>query len=83
MKNLFVACFSITHVWAIVLALQVNGFTIWGVVSALLTLTIPFLSETLWAFYAYKHGHPFLWAVVASAVLGVMAMALDKGEKES
>ena len=69
------------HIWSVVLSVQVNGFSsLWGVSAATLSLTMPFFSELLWGFWAYKHDHPFFFAaVVFWVVIGALMIAHMRG----
>jgi hypothetical protein len=76
LNSLSYTAFLLTHVWAVVLAFQVNGNTVWGWCSGILTLMTPFFSELMWGIWALKHGHPFFWGCVAFVVLLFIATAV-------
>ncbi len=70
-----------THLWSVVLSIQVNGFfSAWGIISAVFSLVMPLISELLWGFWAWKHSHPFfIGAVVFWVLMGIVKIAHMRG----
>lgn len=87
MKGLILAiCLVViisVHIWSVVLSIQVNGFfSIWGFIAASATLAMPFLAEAGWGFWAFQHGHPYLWGAIAFfACLGLGSIASSASKK--
>lgn len=60
---------AIAGLWSYVLCFQVNGGGLSGFISFFLTLLLPGVAQLAWCWWAFVHGNPYLWIVLASVIL--------------
>lgn len=80
--NAMIYVMLVGHAWAIWVAFEANGFGLWGWISAIGTLCLPFIAEAAWGIWAFMHGHPYLWGSIgffaAMGLGGILNRAVSK-----